>query len=262
MTFADFKIHCYRLANILGNTSLASDWEDVAEWLYLASAIKNVEVDTIQFDNGFGYCSAADYFSMAREELLNKFILSISRFNFVWGSLEACLNTLKLPKHPDKSKQGKISNASYFLKVYYLKTPFPPPLLLEDEVESFKLSAKECLGYESVDRRFKNAGNFGMGMGLYTVYELRNKFSHGSLRFPYPDDENQPSSEHQNMIESATRIVLLSIQMLLLAHYEHSDLEIPYPYNLELDIDEVALWIALNECHLDRDFSELQMLLF
>ena len=119
MILVDFETHYSRLSSILGDTRLAGDWEDVAEWLYISGGIKSVEVDTLQFNNSFGFCSAADDFDMTREKLLNKFVLAMSRFNFLWGGLEACLNNINPPKHPDKSKRGKISNACYFLNIYY-----------------------------------------------------------------------------------------------------------------------------------------------
>jgi len=260
MMFVDLKTHCSRLVGILGDSELVHEWENVAEWLQLAVAIKNVEVDIIQFHHGFGYCSAADEYSMAREELLNEFVLALSRFNFVWGGLESCLNNIKPPKHPDKSKRGKISNACYFLKEYY--SNISPLLFLGEGIESFRLAAGECIGYESVDGRFKRSGEAGWpGSGLFTVYELRNLFAHGSLSFPEPDEENQPISNHQDMVVSATRVVLLSIQMLLLAHFEHSDLEIPYSFDCDLDTDEVALWVALSGCHLETKDAGSQQLL-
>tara|TARA_R100001460_G_scaffold38597_1_gene73123 strand:- start:98 stop:844 length:747 start_codon:yes stop_codon:yes gene_type:complete len=246
---------------ILGDSELVHDWENVAEWLQLAAAIKNVEVDIIQFQQGFGYCSAADEYSMAREELLNSFVLALSRFNFVWGGLESCLNNIKPPKHPDKSKRGKIGNACYYLKQYYSTNT--PVLFLGEAVESFRLRASECIGYESVDKRFKRSSDVGWpGSGLFTVYELRNLFAHGSLSFPEPDEENQPISDHHDMVVNATRVVLLSIQMLLLAHFEHSELEIPYSYNIDLDSDDVALWVALSGCHLYEKDAGLQNALF
>lgn len=261
MILVDFETHCSRLSSILGDTQLVGDWEDVAEWLYISGAIKSVEVDTLQFNNSFGFCSAADDFDMTRENLLNKFVLAMSRFNFLWGGLEACLNTINPPKHPDKSKRGKISNACYFLNIYYSKNSYPPLLLLREEVETFRLAARECLGYEPVDTRFKLADDLGPGLGLFAVYKLRNLFSHGNLRFPYPY-EDQPHSEHAKMITSATRVVLLSIQMLLLAHYQHPKIKVPYLYNFDLDRDEEILWIALSGCHLDTGVSEFQMRLF
>ena len=222
----------------------------MAEWLQLAAAIKNVEIDIIQFDQGFGYCSHADQYSMAREELMRRFVSELSRFNFVWGGLESCLNNIKPPKHPDKLKRGKISNACYYLQKYFELKPHLPSL--GEELIAFRLAASSCFGYESVEKRFDRSR--GAGSGLFTVYELRNLFAHGSLRFPEPDDENQPVSDHQHMVNHATRIVLLSTQMLLLAYFKHSDLEI--------DRDEVPLWIALSSCHLATQDADIQMSLF
>ncbi len=245
----DLKDHCSRLVEILGASELAYEWKNVAEWLQLAAAI-NIEINIIQFDQGFGYCSHADQYSMAREELMRRFVSEFSRFNFVWGSLESCLNNIKPPKHPDKSKQGKISNACYYLQEYFkLK---PTLSFLGEEFSAFRLAASSCFGYESVEKRFDLSR--GAGCGLFTVYELRNLFAHGSLRFPEPNDENQPISDHQHMVSHATRIVLLSMQMLLLAYFKHSDLEIPY--------EIPTLWIALSSCHLATQDTDIQMSLF
>lgn len=252
--------HCARIVGILGDTELVREWENVAEWLQLAASIKKVEVDIIQFDHGFGYCSDADEYSMAREDLLNVFVSELSRFNFVWGGLESCLNNIKVPKHPNKAKRGKISNACYFLHQYF--GTVSPPSYLGEEVAAFRSAASSCFGYDSVEKRFKRSGEVGWpGGGLFTVYELRNLFAHGSLCFPEPDEENQPISDHQSMVKHATRVVLLSIQMLLLAHFKHSELKIPYSWDLGIDRDDVPLWIALNGCHLNSKDAGAQMCL-
>lgn len=256
--FVDLKNHCSRLLGILGNSELVHEWGNIAEWLQLAAAIKNVEVDLIQFDHGFGYCRDADNYSMAREELMNGFVSELSRFNFVWVGLESCLNNINPPKHPDKSKRGKVSNACYFLQKYFEIRPLPS--FLCEEVSAFRLAANSCLGYESVENRFNRSE--GAGYGLFTVYELRNLFAHGSLSFPEPDEENQPISDHKDMVSHATRIVLLSIQMLLLAYFKHSDLEIPYSWDQDLEVEEVPLWIALNGCHLATQEAGVQISLW
>ena len=127
------------------------------------------------------------------------------------------------------------------------------PSYLSEEVSAFRRAASLCFGYESVEKRYKMAKNTGcLCSGLFIVYELRNLFAHGSLNFPEPDENNQPISSHQAMVSHATRIVLLSIQMLLLAKSEHSDIEISYGWDSP---QEVPLWIALSSCHLDEDVA-------
>lgn len=254
----DLKTHCSRLVGILGETELVDEWEHVADWLQLAAAIESVEVNTIQFQGGFGYCSAADEYSMAREKLLNEFVLQLSRFSFVWGALECCLNKIKPPAHPNQVKRGKISNACHYLSVYFEQKP--PPLHLAREIESFRVAASQCYGFASVEKRFAASGTVGWpGNGLYMVYELRNLFAHGSLRFPEPDEENQPISDHRAMILHATRVVLISIQMLLLAHFRHSELPIPFTFSDDFEREHIELWLAVSGCHLESGNEALQL---
>lgn len=257
--YADLVTHCSRLVGILGQTRLVNDWENVAEWLNLAVALKKFEIHII--DDSFGFCSYADEYTMVREKLLNEFVYEMSRFNFVWGGLESCLNIIKPPNHPDKSKRGKISNACYFLKQYY--STVPPISFLSVGIVSFRRASSECIGYESVEKRFKRANEIGWpGIGLFTVYELRNLFAHGSLTFPEPDMDRQPKNEYQIMVVHATRVVLLSIQMLLLAYFKHSDLEIPFSFNCDFNTDDLALCDALSGCHLETNGMGFQMSLF
>lgn len=117
--------------------------------------------------------------------------------------------------------------------------------------------------YHTIDARFKNIEEVGkLGIGLFSVYELRNLFSHGSLSFPEPDGENQPISAHNDMISYATRIVLLSIQMLLLAYFEHSEQLVSSVWEFMNGNEEIPLWLGLERCHLvDRELAEQLSLL-
>ncbi|NOY72801.1 MAG: hypothetical protein GXP14_10565 [Gammaproteobacteria bacterium] len=242
------KKHCSNLFSVLGETEYVTDWMSVAEWLQLAASVKSVDIDIIQHDPGFGMCSAADEYSMSSETLLNEFASGIVKFNFVWGALESSLNIIKPPNHPDQTKRGKIRNACYFLEKYFhskLMLPF-----LVEETAKFRSTAQMCFGYQRVEERFKKAGQVGLpGVGLFGVYELRNSFAHGSMEFPEPDEENQPVSEHANMLEHATRIVLISIQMLLLAHFKDSTNSIMFAWNSDDSFDEYPLSEVLRGCH-------------
>lgn len=134
--------HCARLVEILTNRDIGCD--NIAEWLQLAASIKQVEVDVIQYQKGFGFCRDADEYSIAREKLLKTFIFELARFNFVWGGLEASINNVKPPKHPIKNKRGKIRNTCYLFELYfYSKSPIA---LLEEQVLAFRDAAKSCFG--------------------------------------------------------------------------------------------------------------------
>lgn len=113
-----------------------------------------------------------------------------------------------------------------------------------------------------MERRFDEEPEFGsQAIGLYAVYELRNDFAHGSLQFPMPDEENQPVSEHSTMVQSASRIVLLHLQMLVLAFSGEAKINVPnIGFHLNrFEEEDVPLNLALRCCHLAEATNELQL---
>lgn len=134
--------HCVAIALILERVQAFPDWEGVHDWLMTAGSIKSVEVDTVQHDEGFGMCSAADEFSMAREKLINAFVFDLTVFSFSWGALEAVIDVAAPPKHPNKAKRGKIRDACRFLEQAFAYRGHV--IGLADEVQSFRKAALEC----------------------------------------------------------------------------------------------------------------------
>ncbi|MGT4697607.1 hypothetical protein PDB2_02568 [Pseudomonas aeruginosa] len=243
--------HCGAIARILVAIEDAQDWEGSYDWLLVAASVMSVEIDTIQHNSNYGWCSPADEFDEARQILLKQFISDLTVFNFAWGALESTLDVIRPQPHPDKSKRGKIGDACHFLQqAFYMRGHV---LGLKEEIELFRNLAKQCIGYDSVERRFRRAAALGVsGTGLYTVYELRNLFAHGSLSFPSPDEENRPISEYSSMVTHATRIVLLQLQMLLLAHFGESEEPITISDGpLSLWSTRATLGQALRSCHLE-----------
>ncbi|HBO2452828.1 TPA: hypothetical protein SL281_000147 [Pseudomonas aeruginosa] len=263
MTLLPLSKHCSAISNILMEIENDHDWIGVHDWLLVASSIMSIKVDTIQHNPNFGWCCHGDEFDEAREVLLEKFVKSLTIFGFAWGALEAVIDAICPPPHPDKSKRGKIGNACNFLKQAFHTRGYV--LGLEEEIDNFRSLARQCIGYESVEKRLKNAGSVGVpGIGLYTVYELRNLFAHGSLAFPFPNEDNRPISEHSDMVAHATRIVLLQLQMLLLAHFGESEepitvLEAAHPFPWSTG---TTLWKALRSCHLEIAEDPRQLSLF
>ncbi len=236
-------------------------WEESAEWLLLAGAIKSVAVDIIQYDDGFGYCSSADEFTCSREELLEKFVTDLSRFNYVWGAMECAINTIKPPRHPQKKKRGKIRDACYLISRYFKKKQ--PVLHVSETIDEFINASQMCFGYNKVQSRYAETGEFGViAIGLYCVYELGNSFAHGDIAFPIPDEENKPASAHSTMVQEATRVVLLSLQMLLLTYYGESEEPTSFQFSTEIDHDDYPLWFVIRGCHIEYEDDEQQLSLF
>lgn len=249
--FLPIDQHATSISEILMKREDGYKWHPVLDWLMVTSSVVSVEVDTIRNNYNYGWCSGANEFDDARDSLIQQFVQDYSVFSFAWGALEAALNIIKPPIHPDKFKRGKIRDACYLLDSHFSSRVALTGLI--KEVEAFRESAQACLGKDSVDLRFKEVDKFGSaGIGLYAVYELRNQFAHGSLEFPMPDEENRPISEHESMVKHATRIVLIELQMLLIAYFYQANETAPLTiYIASLD-EEVPLDLALTHCHLQE----------
>jgi hypothetical protein len=208
--------HCYDLAEALV-TATPSEMCQVSEWLKIAAGIKSVDLDWIRFDDQFGWCSGADQYELARQDILKRHVTSMAVFLFVWGALESAIEVISPPPHPDKSRQGKINSACHYISTYFngrlTIAPYPDILGQLTQLLSQSASFQRIAAQVWLPKRIG-----GEAFGLYIVYKLRNEFAHGDTMFPVPDHEHRPISEDPRIVELATRIVLLSIQMLVLVH--------------------------------------------
>jgi hypothetical protein len=224
-------------------------WRNVSEWLQVAAAVKRVELDTIRFNDEFGFCSMADVFDLAREQLLADFVTNLTRFSFVWGALECALDEIGLTQDPAPDKRGKISTACIYLTCSFDAKPLLPHYL--EEVADLKSSVAECPGYDNVTARFSPPPHIGPpGVGLYSVYKVRNLFAHGSLAFPLPNTENRPIARHSPLVSQATRLVLFSLQMLFIALFKTQNIYVKYRLSQEFEPELFPLDMVLRNCHL------------
>lgn len=255
--FVPLREHAGRVAAVLVSRVGPTDWFPVCDWLVVAGSVGSVELNTNKDNSSYGWCSSADEYDDAREELLKKFVTEYSVFGFIWGALEATLSLIKAPRHAEKPKQGKIRDACYYLRSHFEGRPEVAGL--SQEVDRFIETARTCIGVSAVNSRLDQIGEFGIsGIGLYTVYELRNQFAHGSINFPEPDEENRPISDHESMVGHAGRVALIQLQMLLLAHLRPLDEPILFGRELGSLKPEVPLELALRCCHLAGTDNYLQ----
>lgn len=259
--FVPLHEHAARIAEVLTLRVAPTDWFAVCEWLDVAAAVEGVSVNTIRANSGYGYCSTADEYADARQELLRRFVREYSIFSFVWGSIESAVTLISPPKHPVKAKRGKVRDAAYFLRSSFANRAAVSGL--REEIDLFCEAARSCLGSAAVDARMAETTEFGWaGIGLYTIYELRNQFAHGAITFPEPDQDNRPVSAHESMVAHASRVALLQLQMLLLASIEPIDEPIAFGAELGALAEEVPLHVALRGCHLANTLECFQMTLF
>lgn len=236
------------------------EWPHQFDWLNVASGIVKVDFDVIRYDKDFGYCGSADDWHGAREESLQEYITELTRFTYVWCALESLIDDIKTPPAPVKGKINKI--CQYMkdnLKADYIITPYEQLLSnLNNILISSDVYEPEIL------ERFKGADCVSThGTGLYVIYKLRNLFVHGAIGFPLPDEDNKPTSKYPDVVSISSRIILLSLQMIWLAHYKNSDLRSRIYWDCYLEDEENEYEYCISEIlrnfHLDNPYYRKTM---
>jgi hypothetical protein len=233
--------HCYDLAEAMGTIEPYDSMLVVSEWLRVAAAIKNVDVDWIRFDTSFGWCSGADNHNLAKEQILQRFVTNLTVFMYTWGAVEAAIDTII-----GKTKRRKVIRACHYVSTYFRKhlmiAPYP------ELVSQFCVLASKSPSYGELVGKIKSRTAVEPeGFGLFVVYKLRNEFAHGDMVFPEPDNEHRPISNDPSLIECATRIALLSVQMLALVYCADKGFKIERP--LSKDNSEIPLTEWLRVLH-------------
>lgn len=224
----DIKQHCNDLSNFFYYLSIeerSRDWEAVGEWLEIASGIEHIKFDLSKYDKNIGWCGHADLYADKRDLLFQLFVTEIGFFNFLWGSLEALIDIIDPPHVPQF--RGKINNSCNYIKNYF---PNKMPCYLEilsdllNCIQSIPMYSK--LSAEFKLRPFVNIN----GVALFVIYKIRNRLAHGALHFPELVDyeDNVENYEEVKLIRLCSRLVLLSIQMLVASYYNDKDFLLIY----------------------------------
>lgn len=239
-------------------------WMGASEWLEMASSVERVEVNTLYFDVSLLYCSLARDHENSRSDLLSLLAAELAIFNFAWGSLETIIRLIDPPKVPRSTKpRSSIIDRA----IFYLKNEYEPARMLtfyDDTVAELRQTMKQLRYYSDLLRHFHLEELMGIsGVGINVVRQIRNRFAHGTLTLPHPSGEEIPVLLDARLVELSTRIILFTIQMLLLAYLENEDFEI------ECREDEWGLMkpenvrLVLKTLHLERrQINESQLPLF
>jgi hypothetical protein len=170
-------------------------------------------------------------------------------FLFVWGALEAAIEAISPPPQPDKLRQGKINSACHYISTYFKGRLTIEPY--QDTLGQLTHLLSRSASFQRIAGKVRLPKHIGgEAFGLYIVYKLRNEFAHGDTIFPVPDHEHRPISEDPTVVDLATRIVLLSIQMLVLVHCADKGITIEPPGS-ENDV-EILLTEWLRILHFDN----------
>jgi hypothetical protein len=269
----NLREHCAKLSRFFGDQEVYANlfqlsgelddeqgeninWWHVAEWLYIAASIETVDIDTTHFDPSVLYCGEALKYEVDRSELLSKVTTALSVFNFTWGSLESVIKLIEPPKVPKaiKSRTSPIDEA-----IYYLKTDYEPekPLTFFDDVMAEMCDVLTKVPYyASLALQCQLKPHMSIsGIGLNIVRRLRNKFAHGTLQMPQPEQWSDIRPFDTQLIELSTRTVLMSIQMLTMAYIRAHDFRVEL-YNDDLEKIEESAYHYLRLLHTSIEHIE------
>lgn len=211
------------------------DLYDVTSYLQLASGIRSVEFNTWEFEPHAGVCESADDYRDAQDKLWSSLTCRLSVFLFTWAAIEAYKDKLTFVEPPKEAgkRTRQIDKLCYFLSTRY---NLSLPAKFTELLDVFRRVASHAgIGRgAAVSTKLPNYMHTA-GEGLYLVYEYRNAFAHGDFSAPFPAGDPKKHPDVM-VIALATRIVLLSLQMITLCHYPHEEtVELP---SLSLDCDE------------------------
>ncbi len=258
MVFKPLREHIADLSKVFVRMNDWNGYEDVSEWLRIASAIQSIDFDDTKYDDLLGYCRYADNFVSAHDVMLQKYVTDLSIFAFVWSALECFIDHIIPEDTPIRKKYGKLGAACHLIALS-LDISFTP-VGYDEELPKLKL-ADPRVDLAKVSARFLDLPPHvnHQGTGLYVVYKLRNLYAHGALPFPILDTGWDEPIPNITVLEYPIRIVLLSMQMLLIANEPEKKNTIGYYWNaceyLADDDDISDLRELLKVIHL-QDFDE------
>lgn len=206
-------------------------WEPVANYLSIAASIYKIEFyfDYL-YDSCWG-CPEPDYEAIDIE--YSKVVLEITFFMFIWASIESVIDIIIPIKD---QKEGKIKAACRFIRG---ESDQNDPLHFYQELVNL-LKAKS-LANETFSPFFvnldKNEFYQTPGEALELIYKIRNSFAHGFLKFPINSMAEEVESDVSEIISICSKLVLLSMQLILLAYFKEINLHLDLLHNYEEDIE-------------------------
>ena len=263
--------HSFRLGRLIGvlfeDYNYTSSTHRTTDWLFIASSIKKVEFDYAHY----GHCTfCSNDYEYSKSDILTPLMSDVLFFLYVWGALESTIELLNLPKLPKhiNLNSNNINKAIYFIGTILQpkEMPFYNEIIDQTFIEIEQLATTSPI-YKSLEKKIINSQNntakkLNMEManilGLIVAKSVRNRLFHGDLMMPEPEEEAL-----NRLLSKSNRLLLLSIQQLLLAYYIESETLISkwdYAAGSSLDND-IPLKLALRTLHLDI-VNKKQLFLF
>jgi hypothetical protein len=197
--------------------------KNIAHWLHLASGIHEVEFNITKLDHSDG--AIEDLYKPLYEEeakLISQVISATARFNHIWAALELLIDNYFTKR--DITKYGRIN-----IFCEYLKTKYEPQknlILYNKHIRDLKKYIKQTSVFKEnifkalLHKKSKNVGKSGIGINI--VQNIRLFFAYGSYQVPIATVGFGEKPLDAKIIDTSSRIVLLSMQMFFLTFFYDS----------------------------------------
>jgi hypothetical protein len=187
-------------------------WELAGDWLRIAAGVERTDVNTAAHDESVMFCRGAWEYETDRSAVVSRFATELSRFLFTWGAVESVIAAIRPPR--PASCSGSTSAAC----LYLLNSGEDGLLHYDCCVRQLKALSLNTSLVRDPEKMFRTTETRGVpGVGLYVAGALRNRIAHGAPRIPDAIASSGPDTSHAELVRTATRAILYSIQMLLAA---------------------------------------------
>ena len=220
-------------------------WNHAADSLHLAAGVLRVEIDPFQFDYSSAYCHTVWNYQDAKRKVISDYQAELTRFLFTWNAFETIVEGLR----PTGWKEGKTRAVGK-----YLANGFEPENLIHYDcaVRGLrKLASDRSNPLFLEDSNFDPGGSYGeSGIGIKTVSKLRHELVHTAAALPEPKEWGGPVDGGLQSARCARRLVLYTLQMMLIGNYSGSGLDVEC-YEQESDSEvQVKIDHLLRAIHL------------
>ena len=196
-------------------------WNHAADLLHLAAGVLRVEIDPFLFDYSSVYCGTVGDYQDANRKVISDYQMELTRLLFTWNAFETIVEGLR----PTGWKDGKTRAVGK-----YLTDRFEPERLVHYAcaVEGLrKLATDRNTPFFLEDSNFDPGGSYGeSGIGIKAVSKLRNGLVHTAVALPEPRDWRGPVDGGLHSARGARRLVLYTLQMMLIGNYSGSGLDV------------------------------------
>lgn len=239
--------HAYALHEAIGRAFVHSDpWIQVSDWLHLAAGLAAVKYDS-RHDDGPIYCESIGDWNDRRDSVRSAYLLHATRLLYVCCAVEAAVRQL-LGTNAARRHGGIVRAVAAALSTAVLDEPKG----YEELVWHITVTGRSDAEFRS---RIRAAASVSFrAAGAFLAFEIRNRLAHGTARLPDADDDEHGELARQvQLADFSARVLLLTLQMLFIAHVDAANVEMEDAYATRSDGAELLShrsWFA--QLHLPR----------